>query len=109
MKKTDIYKVINSNHIIAYKVATTTRSEQEILDIICPMYDGLKNNYKIYKNDELIKVLRCKKFKEKNKRILEVNTGIIFETIKDMMDELMLSRADALKLVKTSFKYKYID
>jgi hypothetical protein len=109
MQKSDIYKVINTNNIIAYKVATTTKSQQEILDIICPMYEGLKNNYKIYKNGELIKVLRCKQQSQKNKRILDVNTGIIFETIKDMMDVLMLSRADALKLVKTSFKYKYVD
>ena len=109
MEKTRIFRVYNHNKLMTYKVATTTRSDDEILDIIRSMYEGTKVIYRIYKNDELILSLNTKKREYVYKRILEVNTGTIFENLKDMMDVLMLRRGDALKLVKTSFNYKYVD
>jgi hypothetical protein len=110
MQKTDVYKVINTNNIIAYKVVTTTRSQQDILDIICPMYNNMKTLYKVYKNDELIHVINAKDKNQikKTKSILEVSTGTIFKDIYEMRDVLLIDRKKALELVKRSFNYKYV-
>lgn len=111
MQKSDIYKVINTNNIVAYKVATTTRSQQDILDIICPMYNKNKTLYKVYKNDKLIHVINAKDkiVIKKVKSILEVNTGTIFKDLTEMKDVLLIDRKKALELVKRSFNYKYVD
>jgi hypothetical protein len=110
MQKTTIYKVYNSNKILAYKVATTTRSQQDILDIICPMYNNMKTLYKVYKNDELIHVINAKDKNviKKPKSILEVSTGTIFKDIYEMKDVLLIDRSKALKLIKRSFNYRYV-
>jgi len=109
MQKPTIYKVYNSNKILAYKVATTTRSEEEIMKQILPMFQGSKTIYRIYKNDELIKIINAKKREHTSKKILEVNTGTIFKDIYEMRDVLLIDRKKALELVKRSFNYKYVD
>ena len=110
MEKTTIYKVYNSNKILAYKVATTTRSDEEIMEQILKMYEGIKNIYKVYKNDELIKIINAKQRKNgaKPKSILEVSTGTIFKDIYEMKDVLLIDRKKALELVKKSFNYRYV-
>jgi len=110
MEKSTVYRVFNHNKILAYKVATTTRSEHEIMEQILKMYDGLKNLYKVYKNDELIKIINAKqRFKDINpKSILEVNTGTIFKDIYEMRDVLLIDRKKALELLKRSFNYRYV-
>jgi hypothetical protein len=108
MQKPTIYRVYNSNKILAYKVATTTRSEGEIMEQILPMFDGLKNLYKVYKNDELIKTINAKQREHTSKKILEVSTGTIFKDIYEMRDVLLIDRKRALELVKRSFNYRYV-
>jgi hypothetical protein len=108
MKKTTIYKVYNSNKILAYKVATTSRSEEEIMEKILPMFQGSKTIYRIYKNDELILTLNTKKREHTSKKILEVSTGTIFKDIYEMRDVLLIDRKKALELVKRSFNYRYV-
>jgi len=110
MQKPTIYRVYNSNKILAYKVATTTRSDEEIMEQILKMYEGIKNLYKVYKNDELIKIINAKQRKNgaKPKSILEVSTGTIFKDIYEMKDVLLIDRKRALKLVKKSFNYRYV-
>jgi hypothetical protein len=108
MEKTTIYRVYNSNKILAYKVATSTRSDDEILSAIIPMFEGSKNIYRIYKNDELIMTLNTKKREYLTKRILEVSTGTIFKDLTEMKDVLLLDRKKALDLVKRSFNYRYV-
>jgi hypothetical protein len=109
MEKTTIYRVYNHNKIMAYKVATSTRSEEEILQAIIPMFEGSKNVYKVYKNDELLVTINSRERKyTKQKSILEVNTGTIFKDIYEMRDVLLVDRKRALELVKKSFNYRYI-
>jgi len=110
MQKPTIYRVYNSNKILAYKVATTTRSDEEIMEQILKMYEGIKNIYKVYKNDELIKIINAKQRKNgsKPKSILEVSTGTIFKDIYEMKDVLLIDRKKALELVKRSFNYRYV-
>ena len=108
MQKPTIYKVYNSNKILAYKVATTTRSEDEIMKQILPMFQGSKTIYRIYKNDELILMINTKKREHITKRILEVSTGTIFKDIYEMKDVLLIDRKKALELVKRSFNYRYV-
>jgi hypothetical protein len=111
MQKATVYKVINTNKIICYKCATTTRTEEEIIQHLSEMFEGSKNKYKVFKNDELILTFNYKiaekKIKQK-KAILEVNTGYVYENIDELMDNLNLRKNQALKLVDTSFNYKYI-
>ena len=109
MQKPTIFRVYNHNKIMAYKVATTTRSDEEILDVIRSMFEGTKVIYRIYKNDELILSLNTKKREHTSKKILEVNTGTIFKDIYEMRDVLLIDRKKALELVKRSFNYKYVD
>jgi len=108
MEKTRIFRVYNHNKLMAYKVATTTRSDDEILNIIRSMYEGTKVIYRIYKNDELILTLNTKKREHITKRILEVSTGTIFKDIYEMRDVLLIDRKRALELVKKSFNYRYV-
>jgi hypothetical protein len=109
MEKTTIYRVYNHNKIMAYKVATSTRSEQEILQAILPMFEGSKNVYKVYKNDELLITINARERKyTKNKSILEVSTGKVFKDIYEMRDVLLIDRKKALELVKKSFNYRYV-
>jgi len=110
MEKTTIYRVYNSNKIMAYKVATTTRSEDEIMKQILPMFDGLKNLYKVYKDDQLIKIINAKQRRHgyNPKSILEVSSGTIFKDIYEMKDVLLIDRKRALELVKKSFNYRYV-
>lgn len=110
MQKPTIYRVYNSNKILAYKVVTTTRTESEILEQISNMYEGIKNLYKVYKDDELIKVINSKQRKHgaRPKSILEVSTGTIFKDIYEMRDVLLIDRKKALELVKRSFNYRYV-
>jgi len=95
---------------MCYKVATTTRTDDEILGVIIPMYDGMKNLYKVYKNDELIHVINARqnRYGKKVKSILEVSTGIIFKDLTEMKDVLLIDRSKALELVKRSFNYRYV-
>jgi hypothetical protein len=93
---------------MTYKVATSTRSDDEILDVIRSMYEGSKVIYRIYKNDELVLTLNTKKREYVSKRILEVSTGMIFKDIYEMRDVLLLDRKKALELVKKSFNYRYV-
>ena len=108
MEKTRIFRVFNHNKLMTYKVATTTRSDDEILDIIKSMYEGTKVIYRIYKDDELILSLNTKKREHVSKSILEVNTGTIFKDIYEMRDVLLIDRKRALELVKKSFNYRYV-
>ena len=109
MEKTKIYRVFNHNKIMAYKVATSTRSEEEILKAIIPMFEGSKNVYKLYKNDELLVTINARERKyTKNKSILEVSTGKVFKDIYEMRDVLLIDRKKALELVKKSFNYRYV-
>ena len=108
MEKTRIFRVYNHNKLMTYKVATTTRSDEEILDIIRSMYEGTKIIYRIYKNDELVLSLNTKKSEHITKRILEVSTGMIFKDIYEMRDVLLIDRKKALELVKRSFNYRYV-
>jgi hypothetical protein len=109
MEKTTIYRVYNHNKIMAYKVATSTRSEEEILQAIMPMFEGSKNVYKLYKNDELLVTINSRERKyTKSKSILEVSTGTIFKDIYEMRDVLLIDRKRALELVKKSFNYRYV-
>jgi hypothetical protein len=110
MEKTTIFKVYNTNNIIAYKVATTTRTDDEILEAIKLMYEGNKSLYKVYKNDELIHVINAKqkKLTKEVKSILEVSTGTIFKDLTEMKDILLINRSKALELVKRSFNYRYV-
>ena len=108
MQKPTIFRVYNHNKIMAYKVATTTRSDDEILNIIRSMFEGTKVIYRIYKNDELILTLNTKKRKHTSKKILEINTGTIFKDIYEMKDVLLIDRKRALELVKKSFNYRYV-
>jgi len=109
MEKTTIYRVFNHNKIMAYKVATSTRSEEEIIKAIIPMFEGSKNVFKLYKNDELLITINAKERKyKKNKSILEVSTGTIFKDIYEMRDVLLIDRKKALELVKKSFNYRYV-
>jgi len=100
--------VFNHNKLMTYKVATSTRSDDEILDVIRSMYEGTKVIYRIYKNDELVLTLNTKKREYVSKRILEVSTGTIFKDIYEMRDVLLLDRKKALELVKKSFNYRYV-
>ena len=108
MQKTRIFRVYNHNKIMAYKVATTTRSDDEILDVIRSMFEGTKVIYRIYKDDELILSLNTKKREHITKRILEVSSGTIFKDIYEMRDVLLIDRKRALELVKRSFNYRYV-
>ncbi|NBW16847.1 MAG: hypothetical protein EBR82_53610 [Caulobacteraceae bacterium] len=108
MEKTTIYRVYNSNKNLAYKVATSTRSDDEILDIIWSMFEGMKTIFRVYKNDELVLTLNTKKRFRINKKILEVNTGTIFKDLTEMKDVLLIDRKKALELVKRSFNYRYV-
>ena len=108
MQKTRIFRVYNHNKIMAYKVATTSRSDNEILDVIRSMFEGTKVIYRIYKNDELILTLNTKKREHITKRILEVSSGTIFKDIYEMRDVLLIDRKRALELVKKSFNYRYV-
>jgi hypothetical protein len=110
MEKTNIYRVYNSNKTMAYKVATSTRSEEEILQAIVPMFEGSKTIYRVYKNDDLIKVINTKqrRYGLISKSILEVSTGTIFKDITEMKDVLLIDRKKALELVKRSFNYRYV-
>jgi len=108
MEKTRIFRVFNHNKLMTYKVATSTRSDDEILDVIRSMYEGTKVIYRIYKNDELVLTLNTKKREYVSKRILEVSTGMIFKDIYEMRDVLLLDRKKALELVKKSFNYRYV-
>jgi hypothetical protein len=109
MEKTTIYRVYNHNKIMAYKVATSTRSEEEILQAIIPMFEGSKNVYKLYKNDELLLTINSRERKyTKSKSILEVSSGTIFKDIYEMKDVLLIDRKRALELVKKSFNYRYV-
>jgi hypothetical protein len=108
MEKTTIFRVYNSNKIMAYKVATSTRSDEEILSAIIPMFEGTKTIYRVYKNDELVMMINTKKRQYFKKQILEVNTGTIFKDITEMKDVLLLDRKKALELVKKSFNYRYV-
>ena len=108
MEKTRIFRVFNHNKLMTYKVATSTRSDDEILDVIRSMYEGTKVIYRIYKNDELVLTLNTKKREYVSKRILEVSTGTIFKDIYEMRDVLLLDRKKALELVKKSFNYRYV-
>ena len=108
MEKTRIFRVFNHNKIMAYKVATSTRSDDEILDVIRSMFEGTKTIFRVYKNDELILSLNTKKREHKSKKILEVNTGTIFKDIYEMRDVLLIDRKKALELVKKSFNYRYV-
>ena len=109
MEKTTIYRVYNHNKIMAYKVATSTRSEEEILKAIIPMFEGSKNVYKLYKNDDLLLTINSRERKyTKSKSILEVSTGTIFKDIYEMRDVLLIDRKRALELVKKSFNYRYV-
>jgi hypothetical protein len=108
MQKPTIFRVYNHNKIMAYKVATTTRSDDEILDVIKSMFEGTKVIYRIYKNDELILTLNTRKREYIYKRMLEVSTGTIFKDIYEMKDVLLIDRKRALELVKKSFNYRYV-
>ena len=109
MEKTTIYRVFNHNKIMAYKVATSTRSEVEILKAIIPMFEGSKIIYRIYKNDELVLVLNSKQRRYTGRKsILEVSSGTIFKDIYEMRDVLLIDRKRALELVKKSFNYRYV-
>lgn len=108
MEKTNVYRVYNHNKILAYKVATSTRSDDEIFKAILPMFEGSKNIYRIYKNDELVMVLNTKKREYNTRRILEVSTGTIFKNLMEMKDVLLIDRKKALELVKKSFNYRYV-
>jgi hypothetical protein len=108
MQKPTIFKVYNSSRIMCYKVATTTRTDNEILEVIIQMYDGMKNLYKVYKNDELIHVINSRKRVYNKQRILEVNSGKIFKDLTEMKEVLLLDRKKALDLVKRSFNYRYV-
>lgn len=108
MENTRVFRVYNHNKIMAYKVATSTRSDDEILDIIRSMFEGTKTIYRIYKNDDLILSLNTKKREHKDKRILEVSTGTIFKNVYEMRDVLLIDRKRALELVKKSFNYRYV-
>lgn len=108
MQKTTIFRVYNSNKSLAYKVATSTRSDDEILSQIIPMFEGNKTIIRIYKNDELVMTLNTKKRDHLTKSILEVNTGIIFKNLTEMKDVLLIDRKKALELVKRSFNYRYV-
>lgn len=108
MEKTTIYKVYNSSKSLCYKVATTTRTDDEILGAIIPMYEGMKNLFKVYKNDELIHIINSRKRQYFKKRILEVSTGMIFKDLTEMKDVLLIDRKKALELVKKSFNYRYV-
>jgi len=109
MEKTTIFRVFNHNKILAYKVATLTRSDDEILAAILPMFEGSKNIYRIYKNDELVMVLNSKQKRfTGRKSILEVSSGTIFKDIYEMRNVLLLDRKKALDLVKRSFNYRYV-
>lgn len=110
MEKTNIYRVYNSNKTMAYKVATSTRSDDEILRAIVPMFEGSKTLYRVYKNDKLIKVINAKQRIKgvSPKSILEVSTGTIFKDIYEMRDVLLIDRKKALELVKRSFNYRYV-
>jgi hypothetical protein len=109
MQKPNIFRVYNSNKIMAYKVATSTRSDDEILSAIIPMFEGSKTIYRIYKNDELLVTINSRQRKyTKQKSILEVSTGTIFKDLTEMKDVLLLDRKKALELVKKSFNYRYV-
>jgi hypothetical protein len=108
MQKPTIFRVYNHNKIMAYKVATTTRSDDEILDVIRSMFEVTKVIYRIYKNDEHILTLNTKKREHTSKKILEINTGTIFKDIYEMKDVLLIDRKRALELVKKSFNYRYV-
>ena len=109
MEKTRIFRVFNHNKIMAYKVATSTRSDDEILEAILPMFEGSKNIYRVYKNDELLLVLNSKQRRYTNRKsILEVSSGKIFKDIYEMRDVLLIDRKKALELVKKSFNYRYV-
>ena len=109
MEKTRIFRVFNHNKLMTYKVATTTRSDDEILNIIRSMYEGTKVIYRIYKNDELLITINARERKyTKNKSILEVSTGKIFKDIYEMRDVLLIDRKKALELIKKSFNYRYV-
>ena len=109
MEKTTIFRVFNHNKIMAYKVATSTRSDDEILEAILPMFEGSKNIYRVYKNDELLLVLNSKQRRYTNRKsILEVSSGTIFKDIYEMRDVLLIDRKKALELIKRSFNYRYV-
>jgi hypothetical protein len=109
MEKTTIFRVFNHNKIMAYKVATSTRSDDEIMEAIIPMFEGSKNIYRIYKNDELVMVLNSKQRRYTGRKsILEVSSGTIFKDIYEMRDVLLIDRKRALELVKKSFNYRYV-
>jgi hypothetical protein len=112
MKKTTIYKVYNTSNTICYKCATTTRSQDEIICNLGEMFHGLKSIYKVYCDNNLIHVFNSKRADTKiktKKAILEVDTGYIYNNVNELMDNLNLCKADALKLVNKSFNYKFIN
>ena len=107
----DRYEVINSKeNTLAYKCVTTTKTEDEILKIIIPMYEGHSKVFHIYKNKQLIYKINAQRRKIKRfTKIKDIRTGYIYSGLWELMQDLHIKHeSDAYSFMKNNPRYSYI-
>jgi hypothetical protein len=107
----DRYEVINANEKkMVYKCVTTTKTEDEILKILVPMYEGNSKVFHIFKNKELIYKINAKrKHIKRFTKIKDVRTGYIYSGLWELMQELNIKHeTDAYSFMKNNSRYSYI-
>lgn len=106
----DRYEVINIDKKLVYKCVTTTKSENEIMQILISMYECHSNLFYVYKNKELIHKINAKRKQIKRfTKIKDVRTGYVYSGLWELMQDLHISReSDAYSFMKNNSRYSYI-
>jgi hypothetical protein len=106
----DRYEVINPEKELVYKCVTTTKSEDEIMQILIPMYEGHSKIFHIYKNKELIYKINAKRRQIKRfTKIKDIRTGYIYSGLWELMEDLHITKeSDAYSFMKNNSRYSYI-
>ena len=108
-RKKYVYDLVERNKNLVNRLVLMRQSDEEVIDNFSRNFNAEKRLLKLYLNDELIYDFNKREITEqKLSRILEVDTGIIFQSIADFADAFDITLSEAKLMVKRKHNYKWI-
>lgn len=103
-----VFEVMRRDKICVYKCVTTTRTIDEVLPILRERFDIKNYPVKIFCNGQ--EIARWNYADKTNPKIIDHETGDIYENLNDMMQTLNLSRWSCLARIRQRNRfYWHID
>jgi hypothetical protein len=107
-KEKYFYEVYNKDCRKIYTCVSTRDDQQSVINEIVRMFDDRKSKCRIKCNGKTVTKLNYK-ISTRQKRILDKNTGYIYENIKDMKEDLFITEKEAFNYVKNLMRYQWMD